>query len=59
MSQYLLRLLHSLKRASHARHLVLFDRAFLQGLSSLMVLTRTAERAATGQAFIRIPGPKC
>lgn len=57
ISQYLLRLLLSWERASRAHHIVLFDQAFIQGLASLMVLAKTAERAATDQAFWRIPKP--
>ncbi len=57
MSQYLLRLLLSWERTSRAQHIVLLDQAFVQGLASLMVLTRTAERTAIEKAFKRIPKP--
>lgn len=57
MSQYLVRLLLSRERSSHVQHIVMFDQAFIQGLASLMVLTRTAERTAIEQAFRRIPKP--
>jgi thymidylate kinase len=57
LSQYLLRLLLSWERAPRAHHIVLFDQAFIHGLASLMVLTKTTEPTAIEQAFGRIPKP--
>lgn len=57
MSQYLLRLLLSWERTSRSRHVALFDQGFIQGLASLMVMTKSVEPAAIEQAVLRIPKP--
>ncbi len=57
IKQYLLRLLMSWERASGSRHIALFDQGFIQGLASLMVMTKSVDPTAIEQAVSRIPKP--
>jgi hypothetical protein len=57
MRQYLLRLLLSWERTSRSRHIALFDQGFMQGVASLMVLTKSVEPTAIERAVSRIPKP--
>jgi thymidylate kinase len=45
LSQYLSRLSRSWQRASESQHIVLFDQAFVQAVSSLMLLGRAEDEA--------------
>jgi thymidylate kinase len=51
LSQYITRLSHSWARAAQARHIVLFDQAFIQVICSLALLGRTPDRAMIAHAL--------
>jgi hypothetical protein len=51
LSQYITRLSHSWARAAQARHIVLFDQAFIQVICSLALLGRTSDRALIAHAL--------
>ncbi len=55
LRQYLLRLLCSWQRAALARHIVMFDQAFVQALASLVILAKAEDCARMVRAFHRIP----
>jgi thymidylate kinase len=55
LSQYILRLSHSWYRASTARHIVLFDQAFVQLICSLVLLGRMADESLIAHALDSAP----
>jgi thymidylate kinase len=55
LSQYILRLSHSWYRASAARHIVLFDQAFVQLICSLALLGRAADESLVAHALDSAP----
>ena len=55
LSQYILRLSHSWYRASSARHIVLFDQAFVQLICSLALLGRAADESLIAHALDSAP----
>lgn len=57
LSQYILRLLHSWYHASAARHIVLFDQAFVQVVCSLALLGRAPDEALIARALDCSPRP--
>jgi len=57
LSQYILRLSHSWRRASAAEHIVLFDQAFLQLICSLVLLGRSADESLVAHALDAAPRP--
>lgn len=56
-AQYVLRLLHSWARASAARHIVLFDQAFVQIICSLVKCGRAADESLIARALDCSPRP--
>jgi thymidylate kinase len=57
LAQYLARLSHSWCRASAADHIVLFDQAFVQAVSSLVLLGRGGDEPLLAQALDCVPKP--
>jgi len=56
-AQYVLRLMHSWTRASAARHIVLFDQAFVQIIGTLVQFGRAADEAVIARALDCSPRP--
>jgi thymidylate kinase len=57
LSQYILRLLHTWSQASTARHIVIFDQAFVQVVCSLVLFARTADDDLMAHALECSPRP--
>ena len=57
LSQYILRLLHTWSQASTARHIVIFDQAFVQVVCSLALFARTADDHLMAHALECSPRP--